>query len=53
VWTALETSIQEALEDNSIGYSFKKLIEAKSGRESLPPLPPARENFDYPLIVNT
>ncbi|GMU44503.1 MAG: hypothetical protein AMXMBFR6_26460 [Betaproteobacteria bacterium] len=30
----------------------KKLIEAQSG-ESTPPLPPAREAFDYPLIVAT
>ena len=30
----------------------KKLLEAKQEREGELPIPPARENFDYPLIVN-
>jgi predicted RNase H-like HicB family nuclease len=31
----------------------KKLIEAQSQQGGNVPLPPAREIFDYPLIVNT
>jgi predicted RNase H-like HicB family nuclease len=31
----------------------RKLLEARSGREGSIPLPPVREVFDYPLIVNT
>jgi predicted RNase H-like HicB family nuclease len=30
----------------------KKILEAKQEREGEPPLPPARDKFDYPLIVN-
>ncbi|MGE3978991.1 MAG: type II toxin-antitoxin system HicB family antitoxin [Nitrospira sp.] len=30
----------------------KKLLEAKQEREEEPSLPPARDEFDYPLIVN-
>jgi predicted RNase H-like HicB family nuclease len=30
----------------------KKILEAKQEREGEPPLPPARDEFDYPLIVN-
>lgn len=30
----------------------KKLLEAKQEREGEPSLPPARDEFDYPLIVN-
>ena len=30
----------------------KKLLEAKQEREGELPLPPARDEFDYPLIVN-
>lgn len=30
----------------------KKLLEATQEREGEPSLPPAREEFDYPLIVN-
>lgn len=30
----------------------KKLVEAKHEREGEPALPPARDEFDYPLIVN-
>lgn len=30
----------------------KKLLEAKREREGEPSLPPARDEFDYPLIVN-
>ena len=30
----------------------KKLLEAKHEREGDLPIPPAREIFDYPLIVN-
>ncbi|MEC4679982.1 MAG: type II toxin-antitoxin system HicB family antitoxin [Nitrospirota bacterium] len=30
----------------------KKLLEAKQEREEDIPFPPAREDFDYPLIVN-
>lgn len=30
----------------------KKILEAKQAREGEPPLPPARDEFDYPLIVN-
>jgi hypothetical protein len=27
-------------------------LEARSEREGIPSLPPAREAFDYPLILN-
>lgn len=30
----------------------KELLEAKLEREGQLPIPPARENFDYPLIIN-
>lgn len=30
----------------------KKLLESKQEREGEPSLPPARDEFDYPLIVN-
>lgn len=30
----------------------KKILEAQQEREGEPPLPPARDTFDYPLIVN-
>lgn len=30
----------------------KKILEARQEREEEPPLPPARDAFDYPLIVN-
>ncbi|MBX3307424.1 MAG: DUF1902 domain-containing protein [Nitrospira sp.] len=30
----------------------KKLVEAKQEREGEPSLPAARDEFDYPLIVN-
>lgn len=30
----------------------KKLLEATQEREGEPSLPPARDEFDYPLIVN-
>lgn len=30
----------------------KKLLEAKQDRDGELPIPPARESFDYPLIVN-
>jgi predicted RNase H-like HicB family nuclease len=31
----------------------RKLLEARTEREGGLPLPPVREVFDYPLIVNT
>lgn len=31
----------------------KKILEAKQEREGEPPLPPACDEFDYPLIVNS
>jgi len=30
----------------------KKLLEARAEREGLPPLAPAAEAFEYPLVVN-
>lgn len=30
----------------------KKILEAKQERDGDSPLPPARDEFDYPLIVN-
>ncbi|MBT9613906.1 MAG: DUF1902 domain-containing protein [Burkholderiales bacterium] len=30
----------------------KKLLEARAERNEEPPLPPANDAFDYPLIVN-
>lgn len=43
-------TIQETIE---IAHDVaKKLLEAKQEREGEPSLPPARDEFDYPLIVN-
>jgi len=43
-------TIQETIE---IAHDVvKKLVEAKQEREGELPLPPARDEFDYPLIVN-
>jgi len=44
-------TIQETLE--IAREVARKLIEARAEREGLPPLTPAAEVFEYPLVVNT